>query len=220
MSTAGRRHAAAAVAFSLHDIREKQSRLLVEREGLGGRCARIAEQRGRARQLEAEMAELPAITDADMADLGRLDRDREAADATLRAIATRVEVVAAGLPVTLGGADLVAGAPVTITAAAELVVGGPTAATTVRISPGGGRSLAEATQRLEEAAAVEAALAARSVCSIEAAREAHAHRQSLQSDIHAVGLAIEGLGGDEAEVARRHVAARESLGGPGGVWRG
>jgi hypothetical protein len=200
MSTAGRRHAAAAVAFSLHDVREKQSRLLVEREGLGGRCARIAEQRGRARQLEAEMAELPAITDTDMADLGRLDRVREAADATLRAIATRVEVLVAGLPVTLGGADLVAGAPVTITAAAELVVGGPTAATTVRISPGGGRSLAEATQRLEEAAAaVEAALAARSVGSIEAAREAHARRQSLQADIHAVGLAIEGLGGDEAE---------------------
>ena len=208
MAEAGRLQTAAAAAFGLLDLHEKHETLLADRAGIASRFARIAEQRDRARNLEAELAEIPAITDAQVAELSRLDRTRESADATLQAIATRVEVTQASAPVTLGGADLAHGTAVTITSAAELVVGGGHAAATVRITPGGGRSLAEATQRFEAARAdIETALAARGFESVEAAREARARRQSLEAEVHAVRVAIEGLGGDEAETS---LAARDA----------
>lgn len=207
MAEAGRQQTALAANFGLLDLHEKHETLLADRAGIASRCDRIAEQRNRARTLRDELAKLPAITDADIAELSRLDRAWEAADATLRAIATRVEVTAAHAPVALANADLSIGSPVTITAAAELVVGGSDA-TTVKITPGGGRSLAEATQRFEEArAALDAAIAARGIETVETARLAHARRQSLQADIRAVEIAIEGLGGDEAEAA---LAIRDS----------
>ncbi|NDC54912.1 MAG: hypothetical protein EBZ74_11715, partial [Planctomycetia bacterium] len=201
MADAGRLQTAAATAFGLLDLHEKHETLLADREGIAGRCARIAEQRDRARTLEAELATIPAVTEAQVIELSRLDRARESADATLQAIATRVEVTQSTAPVMLGGAECEIGSAVTITAPSELVVGGPVA-TTVRITPGGGRTLAEATQRFEEArAAIEAALAARGLESVEAARAARARRQSLEADIHAANVAIEGLGGDEAEAS-------------------
>lgn len=200
MVEAGRRQAEATAAFALHDVCEKHERLLVEREGLGGRCNLIAEQRSKVQELVALRDLVPQVTAAELASITRLDRARELAEATLEAIATKVEVLAASGPVTLAGAAIVVGSPVTITGDAELAVGGGAATATLRISPGGGRSLAEATQRLDEArAALDAALVAGGIESVEAARGAHSRRQSLDADIHAVRLAIEGLGGDQAD---------------------
>ena len=197
---ASQRQAVATATYALQDAREKHARLLVERDGLGGRCERIAERRRKARELEAELAQVPAFTADDVAELSKLERRHEAAEATLQAIATKVEVIAAAGPVTLAGEGLDAGTPVTITAASELAVGGPKAMTTVRITPGGGRSLAEATQRLEEARlALNVALTAHGIASIDAAREALARRQALAADMHAVKLAVEGLGGAQAD---------------------
>lgn len=197
---AGQRQATAAAELAMHDVREKHERLLVERGGLGGRVTMIAEQRARARALTAERDRIPPMSARDLASLVQLERDRELAEATLDAIATKVEVLAASTPVTLGGDALVAGAPVTITADAELAIGAGGQTATVRISPGGGRSLAEATQRVEEARlALETGLKAGALGSIEQARQAHARRQALDADIHAVQLAIDGLGGDKAE---------------------
>jgi len=208
VALAGQRQAAAATAFALHDACEKHERLLTEREGLGGRCALIAAQRTKASELRAERDQLPSIVDADVTLLVRRDRARELADATLDAIATKVELVSGEVPMTLAGAALAPGMPVTITGDAELAVGlpGGRAGSAVdkgaiaRITPGGGRSLAEATQRRDEArAALEADLAVRGVASVDEAREIAARRQTLNADIHAVNLAIAGLGGDQAE---------------------
>ena len=200
MMEAGQRQATAAAAFALHDALEKHERLQVERTGLSGRCELIAEQRLKAQELTALRDLVPQVTAAELANITRLDRAREVAEATLEAIATKVEVLAASGPVTLAGATLSPGSPVTITGDAELAVGGAAATATVRISPGGGRSLDEATQRLDQARVdLEAALVTAGVESVEAARGAHARRQALDADIHAVRLAIEGLGGDTAD---------------------
>lgn len=201
MADAGRMQTAAVTAFGLLDLHEKHETLLVDREGIAGRCGRITEQRDRARKLEAELATIPTVTEAQVIELSRLDRARESADATLQAIATRVEVMQSDAPVMLGGAECEIGSAVTITAPSELVIGGPRA-TTVRITPGGGRTLAEATQRFDAArAAIEAALAARGLESVEAARAARVRRQALEADIHAAHTATEGLGGDDAEAS-------------------
>lgn len=200
MMEAGQRQVAASAAFALHDVREKLERLIVEREGLGGRCDRIAQQRQKAKELEAERARVPVVATAQIVELSRFDRVRESAEATLSAIATRVEVLAASGPVTLAGAELVVGSPVTITGDAELAVGGTRTTATVHISPGGGRTLADATRAADEArAALTSAMVTLGIESLEEAREFHARRQSLDADIHAVNLAIEGLGGDQAE---------------------
>ena len=200
MMEAGQRQATAAAAFALHDALEKHERLQVERAGLGGRCELIAEQRQEASRLEAERDGVPQVTAADLASLVRLDRARELAEATLELIATKVEVIAASEPVTLAGADLEIGSPVTITGDAELAVGGGAGTARVRISPGGGRTLAEATARRDEArAAFVGALVASGFETVDAAREAHARRQALDADIHAANLAIKGLGGDVAD---------------------
>ena len=208
MMEAGQRQAAASAAFALHDVREKLERLIGEREGLGGRCDRIAQQRQKAKDLEGERARVPAVAATQIVELSRFDRVRESAEATLSAIATRVEVLAASEPVTLAGAELAVGSPVTITGDAELAVGGTRMTATVRISPGGGRTLADATRAAEEArAALVSAMVSLGVESLEAARECHARRQSLDADIHAVNLAIEGLGGDQAEADLRTLDA-------------
>jgi hypothetical protein len=200
MMEAGQRQATAAAAFALHDALEKHERLQVERAGLGGRCELIAEQRQEASRLEAERDGVPQVTAADLASLVRLDRARELTEATLELIATKVEVIAASEPVTLAGANLEIRSPVTITGDAELAIGGGVATARVRISPGGGRTLAEATERRDEArAAFEGALVASGFETVDAAREAHARRQALDADIHAVNLAIKGLGGDVAD---------------------
>jgi DNA repair exonuclease SbcCD ATPase subunit len=197
---AGQRQAAAAAELTMHDIREKHERLLAERAGLAGRCTSITEQRQQAQALTAERDTIPPVSKDDLASLLKLDRGRELAAATLDAIATKVEVLAASTAVALGGVELAIGSPVTITGNAELAVGDGGTAATVRISPGGGRSLAEATQRLNESrATLDMALQTSGLESVELAREAHARRQALDADIHAVNLAIEGLGGKKAE---------------------
>lgn len=200
MMEAGQRQAMAAAAFALHDALEKHEWLQAERVGLGGRCELIAEQRLKAQDLTALRDLVPQVTAAELGNITRLDRAREVAEATLEAIATKLEVLAASGPVTLAGATLSPGSPVTITGDAELAVGGAAATATVRISPGGGRSLDEATQRLDQARVdLEAALVTAGVETVDAAREAHARRQALDADIHAVNLAIKGLGGDTAD---------------------
>jgi DNA repair exonuclease SbcCD ATPase subunit len=216
MVEAGERQTKATAAFALHDAVEKHAALLVEREGLGGRCRMIAEQRVKMKQLEAERDQLPPVAAGDVEELARLDRVREAAEATLDAIATRVEVLAATGPVMLAETDLPAGSSMTITSDAELIVGGTGATATVRITPGGGRSLADATQQLHDArTSFDAALAASGFESVERARQTHAKRQSLDADIHAVQFAIDGLGGETPERqladldAKIHAAAAE-----------
>jgi DNA repair exonuclease SbcCD ATPase subunit len=194
---AHRRQAAIAGLVELHDLCEHLERLKSERTGLAGRCGRIAALRADTARLQAALAALPALTADDVAGLDAIERTRDAARATLEAIATRIEVLAAGQPVSLDGRPLDTGCAETITAAAELAVGG---GTRLRISPGGGRSLAEATSQYDRAAETLAArLAGLAIDTVEAARHAQASRQSLAADLKAQEIAIAGLGGDEAD---------------------
>ena len=123
----------------------------MEQLGLGGRCSRIDGLRRKVATLEAERNKLAAITADDVARLDKLERARDAAAATLEAIATKVEIVSGAGPASLAGEPLAAAAAVTITAESELVVGPPGGETILRISPGGGRSLADATRASQAA---------------------------------------------------------------------
>ncbi|MFM8413624.1 MAG: AAA family ATPase [Planctomycetota bacterium] len=199
VDAASTRQQEAATAVALLELCEQRARLTVERHGLGGRCGRIDALHRKIAALEAERQDLPALTADDVARLDTLERARDAAAATLQAIATKVEVTAGPGPARLAGEPLAESVAVTITAESELVVGPPGAETVVRISPGGGRSLADATRASHKAERdLRIALDGLRIESVGAARQTHNRLQAIAAEVAAQQGAIDGLGGDKA----------------------
>lgn len=199
VDSASTRQQRAASTVALLEFCEQRARLTVERHGLGGRCGRIDALHAKIAALETERKALPPITAEDVARLDGCERARDAAVATLRAIATKVEVVRGPGPVHLAGAPLPVATAVTITVERELVIGSPAGDTVIRISPGGGRSLADATESRQTAERdLAAALDALGVASVAAARKARARLDAIHADVMAQRGAIDGLGGDQA----------------------
>jgi len=199
MDKAGGRQQDAVTAVALLELREQLARLTVDRHGLGGRCQRIEVLRDKVTTLEAERKRLAAVTVADLAALERLERTRDAAVATLDAIATRVEFIAGPGPARLAGESLTPTTAMTITAESPLTVGPAGAETVLRISPGGGRSLAEASHAAEAARRdLATALDRVGEASLAEARRTHARLQAIEADLAATRGAVEGLGGGQA----------------------
>ena len=189
----------AAAAVALLELCEQRARLTVERHGLGGRCVRIDALRTQLATLAAEQKQLPALTAADVSRLDRLERTRDAAAATLEAIATKVEFTAGPGPVRLAGEPLAVGTAVTITAESELVTGPPGSETILKVSPGGGRSLADATRASQTAEReLTAALDSLKIVTAADARQAVSRLQAIAAESAAQQGAIDGLGGDTA----------------------
>ncbi len=210
LSEAGQRQVTANSELAIYDVCEKYERLRAERKALSHRCDQIAHQRKHLQKLHDEQDCVPELSKKDLSELLQRERDYELAEATLDAIATKIELIQTSESVLLKGEVLTIRAPVTISSEAELVIehGGGTV-TKMRVSPGGGRSLAEAMQRSQDAKiALEAALMDAGFDSLNAARKAYVRHQSLDADIHAIRLTIDGLGGAEAEADLRHIDAK------------
>jgi len=189
----------AAATVALLELCEQRARLTVERHGLGRRCDRIDAIRAKLTALAAERKQLPALTGDDVSRLDTLERARDAAAATLEAIATKLEVTAGPGPVRLAGEPLAEATAVTITAESPLVVGPPGSETILKVSPGGGRSLADATRAGQTAERELAAELDRlTVESVTKARQTLARLQAIDAEITAQQGAIDGLGGDSA----------------------
>jgi chromosome segregation ATPase len=180
----------------LHSRYEHVERRRAERIGLAGRCGRIAALRAEAAEMQARLDTLPAVSSVDLTDLTALERKRDAAQATLDAIASRVELLAADARVRLGDHELGIGDSETITADAELSVGG----TRLRISPGGGTSLTEATRSRDDAAtALEVRLRQAGLTDVDEARRIQPLRQTIESSLAAKCSAITDLGDRKAD---------------------
>ena len=188
--------ARAADLAELHGQAEHLEQRRTERTGLAGRCARIAALRAEAADLAARHAALPAVTAADLAALADIERRHDAAQAKVEASGTRVELLSATKPVRLGERELAVGGSETITGDTPL----QTADARLRICPGGGTSLAEATRLRDEAAA---ALAARlrdlQVADAAEARRVQPLRQTLETSLEAKRAAIRDLGDTQAD---------------------
>ena len=191
-----RDQATVAELAELHARFEHLERRRTDRAGLAGRCGRIAVLRAEAAGMQTRLDALPAVTAVDLTDLAALERKRDAAQATLDAIATRVELLAADGTVRLGDHRLAVGVPETITADADLAVG----ATRLRITPGGGTSLTEATRARDDAnATLEARLHRAGVADVDEARRIQPLRQTIESALAAKRSAIEDLGDRTAD---------------------
>jgi DNA repair exonuclease SbcCD ATPase subunit len=205
VDSASTRQQQAATTVALLELCEQRARLTVERCGLGGRCDRIDALREKLAKLTAEQKQLPALTADDVSRLDKLERARDAAAATLEAIATKVELVVGPGPTQLAGEPLAERAAVTITAESELVVGPPGSETILKVSPGGGRSLADATRASQKADRdLTAALDSLKIESVAKARHAFGRLQAIHAEVTAQQGAIDGLGGD---AARRELEA-------------
>ncbi|MCY3013260.1 MAG: AAA family ATPase [Planctomycetota bacterium] len=190
------RHREAGASAERHALVEQVERQRVERTGLASRCDLIVAHRRRAGEIRVEIRRLPPVKGEDVEKLVALERAADAAAAELRAIATRVEVIAADAPVRLGETSLVVGGAETITAEAEIVVGGTTR---LRVVPGGGRSLAECTRKSEVAAtALAERLSTLGVASTDQARRDAARLAGLANDLRAEESTVKGLGDEQA----------------------
>jgi DNA repair exonuclease SbcCD ATPase subunit len=191
-----REHAELGELAELHRQAEHLEQRRSERAGLAGRCGRIADLRQEAAALHKRLADLPAVTAADLADLASHERGRDAAQAKLDAIATRVELVAAESAVRLGDHELAVGRSETIVADTPLEAGGAR----LVITPGGGTSVAEAT-RLRDAAAtaLESRLRQLGVADLDEARRVQPLRQTVEAALEAKRSAIADLGDTKAD---------------------
>jgi chromosome segregation ATPase len=190
------KHAELSELAELYRQAEHLEQRRAERNGLAGRCGRIAAMRTEADDLERRCVALPAVTAEHLTELGGLERQRDAAQAKLDAIATRVELISGSRTARLGDLDLSAGDPQTITSAAELRIEDAV----LRITPGGGTSLAEA-MRLRDAAAAALDMRLREIAitDVDEARRVQPLRQTLESALMAKRTAITDLGGDQAD---------------------
>ena len=148
------------------------------------------------RRLALELAGLPAVDAAALKVLGALERSRDEAAATLRGMAAGLHVEAADLPVRLDGMELRAGDERILTAPAELAVGD---GVRLRLTPGGGAGLVEASSRQTAAEqSLQSKLAAFGLPSVTAAAEVHDRRRQLEADRTALRKRLADHGAEQA----------------------
>jgi len=193
---------------------------LRQRDELGARLEQVKKIDVTLADLRAALAKLVAIEPADLKRLEKMDTERTEADATLRAMAAGIELLAGDQSVTMGAVPLAVGQPQIVTEDTELQIG---QGVRLRISPGGGSSLAEARRRAQDARAkLTKSLDSLGVPSVAAAAEISAQRREWLSRIQAETTRREDMGAGElaqkwsaavdaglaaeAEIARRAAA--------------
>jgi DNA repair exonuclease SbcCD ATPase subunit len=168
----------------------EQARLQADLARLDATLAQWARQEQARSELQAQLAALPPIDGAALASLQGLEQARRDADTRLGAMAAGVELLRADQPVTLAGQPLEPGADRRLSAASELQVG---SGVVLRISPGGGQTLAQARQqRHQSETALAAALQSLGATSVQEAAGLAQQRLALEQHLGALGQAQAG----------------------------
>lgn len=170
---------------------------------------KVAERRRALAELQQELAKLPKVDKAKLQRLHRLETACSSAQATLQAMATGLEIIAADQPVKAGGLPIKAGEKQILTEDTEVLIG---SSVRLRIQPGGSTSLAEARQMTEEAVKeLRENLDSLGLKSVPAAAEALTLREETSSRCKAAEAELEGMGAesldDELQAALNEVNA-------------
>jgi len=145
------------------------------------------------------LSKLPAITTAQLESLRKLDGKFRLAEGALQAIAAGVELIASDQPVQLDGKALTAGDSRVITEVAELTLG---TGMRLRIQPGGGTSLAESRQKLDELREqLSRTLDQLTVRDLAEAAEVVAKRQAIEQRIGNLETQLQALGANDLSAA-------------------
>ena len=206
----------AARTARLHKDLASAYEVLFEKTGQHKQLAEKAQQVQRERQtrsgLEIDQAKLPPVDAAKLKKLQKLETDRSNAESALNAMAARIEVISAEVPVKAGEKALISGVAHIVTEDTELAIGH---ATRLRIKPGGGTSLAEAREDVSQARTkMQEALDKLGLASLEAAAEALANREKIQAQIRDSDIRLSTLGADsiDEEVSAAQLALNNAQG--------
>lgn len=171
-------------------------------DGLDADLRRVAEWEKTRLAYDEELSGLPAMSRKHLEELRRLRETLREAEARLEATSARLELLAATVPVAVDGKPLPVGSGVTLTDAAEVTVG---EAAKLRLTPGGGHTIAEAKDAVEAArTALTGALAKRGVASVEDAEALAGRIAELTAGRQAIARALESLQPDELREKRGH----------------
>jgi DNA repair exonuclease SbcCD ATPase subunit len=175
---------------------------------------KVTKHRGELEKAETNLAQVPHVTRNKLNKLRELETEWTSARSALQAMAAGLEVLASGQPVRLGDRPVSVGEVVTVTEAAELHIGDTTR---LRISPGGGSTLAEAREAEADALKnLREQLDALALKSLQEATDAFARREEIQERIKVTNAALEGLGAEtlNEELSKAHrdlVAAKAEV---------
>ncbi len=176
------------------------------RQELEGRAQHAVEIAEGASQLQRAMALLPAVDEVVCGEIEKGALEAEVAQARVNAIATRIELLRGDTDVRVGGETLSAGTPHVIIDDTELSVG---AGVTLRITPGGGASLASAQQQADDARRhLLTLLQQAGVDTKEAARAALTERTGLAARLQVHEQQLVNLRPGELDADRRALEAR------------
>lgn len=168
-----------------------------QRDLLVDKLSQVTEVRDRLATHEAEIAKLPDISPAKLKKLQNLQGEYSNAEAALQAMAAGIEVVASDDTVQVGDRMLGVGESCILTEDSDVTIG---ATIRLRIKPGGGTSLEDARQSVQEAKrALREELDTLGVNSTALAVEAGAARQQLNSEIKADKAELAGLGAESID---------------------
>ncbi len=197
----------AAVARSRHQVADLSVRyyVLKDREAkLHDRAAVIENRRNLIQSYDEGLAKLPPVDQTSLKKLQSLDAKLAAAITTLQAMAAGIEVVAAKETVLVDGAPVAPGETQIVTEDSAVTIG---SAVRLRITPGGGTSLASARAAVNAAESkLHQGLCDLEVGSVEEAIEVFAARQSLTNKRATVQAELSGIDADSVAGEQRDVA--------------
>lgn len=176
------------------------------RNDLSQRCDHAAAIRLELLELRAQLARLPQVTEADLAQLRHYEQERGRAQSALEAMAAGIELIESDNAVLLDGHRLQPGAPHILTTSGALLIGEKTR---ILIRPGGGKSLEDARSSVEQNAnALNALLLQLSLNDHADASATLEQRRLLETDIRAKETRWRDLDGERLE-SQLHQAQNE-----------
>jgi DNA repair exonuclease SbcCD ATPase subunit len=192
----------AAQAVTAIETRQERLRLRLRQSRSQAKLASLEQLTVRRGELERHLALLPPISAADVEALRRLETALGEARVRAESLATGIEVIRAGQPVRLDGEDLPEGSSHLLTQRARLQVGDDVE---LRLLPGGGTSVAEASGAVEAAEqALARALQRWKVGTVEEAATVERRRSDLQAERERL---LEQAGPADADTLRREIQA-------------
>ena len=167
--------------------RKERFRQEAQRQRLQHQLQQRHQRQQSRRGLESQLAALPPVSSADLAELQQRQHAQRDARIRLEALATGVQLLQAGQPVRIDGQPLQAGEERRLTRAFDLEVG---EAVHLRISPGGGDALGDGEGALHTAEnALHQALQALGVDSVSQAEASARQRETLLQQLAALAAA-------------------------------